>query len=638
MRISEKLESLRNIMSRHNIDIYIVPTCDFHGSEYVGDYFKAREFISGFDGSAGTVLVTLDEALLWTDGRYFLQAGEQLAGSEFILMRMGEPNVPTVKEYLSEIMKKELLKADAEEAAEKRMLTSPGDKNVTLGLDGRMISASDVEDFLKIPNINIASDIDLIGEIWIDRPNISHEQVWRLPLEYAGMSCSEKIAAIREEMKKEQRDALVVTSLDETAWILNLRGNDVACNPVFMSFMVITIAECILFAQEDAFSPHILEYLCAEGVVLKDYYHVYDYIKNLHDRAIWIDKETANFNLVNAVDDSNNIMDRFTPALHMKSIKNETEIKNMEKAHILDGIAMTKFIYWLKHNVGKVYVADAVNEEKMSEVSLGEKLEEFRGIAESYLGPSFEPIVGYKDHGAIVHYSASEETDYDIEPEGIVLIDSGGHYLEGTTDITRTISLGRVSDKMRDMYTAVLRGNLNLAAAVFKEGCSGVALDYLARKPLWDKGMDYNHGTGHGVGYLLNVHEMPNAFRYRIMENPQLNPVLRPGMITSDEPGVYIAGEFGIRIENLILCVKKKSSIYGKFFGFKPLTLVPFDKELIDREQMTSEECRLLDDYHRIVYEKISPYLEKDEQKWLREVCAVSDCGAKEFGIYVVVE
>lgn len=588
MKINEKLESLRNLMGRHNIDAYIVPTCDFHGSEYIGDYFKTREFISGFTGSSGTAVVTMEEALLWTDGRYFLQAQEQLKSSEFVLMKSGELGVHTMKEYLRDKM---------------------NEGNV-IGFDGRTMTASEAGDVSSIRGVVVNSGIDLIGELWKDRPQLSCRPVWNLSEQYSGEARRQKIGRIREAMLMEEMQVLLVTSLDEIAWTLNLRGDDVKCNPVFLAFMIITEKECILFSQKKAFSKEILEQLKKDNIWVKDYDLVYDYIRTFENNKIWLDKTTANFNIVNAISETNEIMDKFTPPLQMKAVKNSVEIENMEKAHLLDGVAMTKFIYWIKKNVGKV---------PMSEVSLGGKLEEFRGMAKSYLGPSFEPIVGYNDHGAIVHYSATEESDYDMKDEGVVLIDSGGQYMEGTTDVTRTISLGNVTDRMKEMYTAVLRGNLNLATAVFKEGCTGVSLDYLARKPLWEKGLDYNHGTGHGVGYLLNVHESPNAFRYRIMENPQLNPVLRPGMITSDEPGVYLEGEFGIRIENLILCVEKSSNEYGKFFGFKPLTLIPFDRELINRNEMTVEEEKILDEYHQLVYEKISPYLDDDEKGWLKK-------------------
>lgn len=606
MTIDEKLESLRNTMSRHNIDVYVVPTCDFHGSEYIGDYFKTREYISGFTGSAGTAVITMDEALLWTDGRYFLQAEKQLKGSGFVLMKEGEADVPTVIEYLKEKAaesEKTTLKNynEKDRVVNESLQFDDGEEaGFVVAFDGRMISTSLAESISKIAKVN--SDVDLIGEIWTDRPEISHNPIWELPMEYAGKSSDEKIADIREEMKKEECQVLVITSLDEIAWTLNLRGSDVDCNPVFMSFLVITDDGHRLFVQDK-------------------YKSIYGYLATLNNKKVWIDKETANYNIVKAINSTNTVINKFTPALHMKAVKNDTEIKNMKKAHLLDGIAMTKFIYWLKHNVGKV---------PMSEVSLGEKLKEFRGMAgkwlekkndsrNSYIGPSFEPIVGYKEHGAIVHYSATKESDYNVEPESMVLIDSGGQYMEGTTDITRTISLGPVTDKMRKMYTAVLKGHLNLMSAVFKEGCTGVSLDYLARKPLWEMGMDYNHGTGHGVGCLLNVHESPVGIRYRIMKNPELNPILKPGMITSNEPGVYLEGEFGIRIENLILCIEREKTPYGNFLAFESLTLVPYDKELIDRDDMTVEEQEMLNDYNKMVYEQISPYLNDAEREWLEQ-------------------
>lgn len=590
MKISERLKLLRSEMSRHNIDTYIVPTCDFHGSEYVGEYFKTRQYISGFAGSAGTAVIIQDEALLWTDGRYFLQAQEQLNGSGFDLMKSGEPGIPAIKEYLQSKMK----------------------KGGNLGFDGRMMIASEAEDYASIKGININSDVDLIGNIWTDRPALSCTPVWELKTEFAGESYYEKIIRIRMEMSKEDAEVLLVTSLEEIAWILNLRGNDIACTPVFMAYMIITKMDSILFVQNQALSDEIKEKLENYGVTLREYDEVYVALEEIDNATVWLDKETANYNIIKSISDKNHIINQFTPALTMKAVKNKVEISNMKQAHLLDGIAMTKFIYWLKTNVGKI---------PMTEMSLGEKLEEFRGMAESYLGPSFSPIVGYNEHGAIVHYSATKETDSEIKPEGMVLIDSGGHYLEGTTDITRTISLREVSNKMKEMYTAVLKGNLNLAAAVFKEGCCGVSIDYLARKPLWEKGLDYNHGTGHGVGYLLNVHEPPNSIRYRVLPNNQLNIALKPGMITSNEPGVYLEGEFGIRIENLILCVEKKTNEYGKFLGFEPLTLVPFDKKLIIVDEMTEEEQKFLKQYNNRVYETLSPYLSDEEKKWLKSQC-----------------
>ncbi|WP_302626091.1 aminopeptidase P family protein [uncultured Eubacterium sp.] len=583
MNINNKLRLLREEMARHNIDIYIVPTCDFHGSEEIGEFFQTRKYMSGFTGSAGTLVVTKNEALLWTDGRYFVQAKEQLAGTEIRLMKSGQKGVLTIREYIER-------------------------QSGNIGFDGRMMSAHEAEGYRTL-GVKINSDLDLVGKIWKDRPGISCEKIWILEEQYAGKTAGEKITEIRERMKAEGVEVLLITALDETAWILNLRGNDIKCSPVFMSFMLLTMKESIVFCSKEALGNPILEYLKHNDIEIKDYDEIYGFVESIRNSKIWLDKSTANDKIINVIHNSNTIMDKLSPALKLKAVKNKTEIKNMKKAHILDGIAMTKFIYWLKSNVGKQY---------MDELLLGKKLEEFRSVAESYLEPSFPPIVGYREHGAIVHYSATEKTNYRITDESMVLIDSGGHYLEGTTDITRTISLGNATDKMKKMYTAVLKGHLNLLAAVFKKGCTGVSLDYIARKPLWDMGMDYNHGTGHGVGYLLNVHEAPNALRYRMLENSELNAVFEPGMVTSNEPGVYLEGEFGIRIENLIVCQEKETNEYGEFLEFETLTYVPYDMELIDESLMSEEEIKLLHNYHKKVYEKISPYLDSQEKEWLQ--------------------
>lgn len=584
MKVDEKLSLLRKEMVRNNIDTYVVPTCDFHGSEVIGEHFKTREFITGFSGSAGTVVVDMDGAYLWTDGRYFLQAQSQLKGTEVLLMKSGEKGVPTIKEFLKTHSK-------------------------NIGFDGRMMPSEEAEEYEAL-GLNIFPDIDLVGDIWNDRPEISSEKIWILEEQYAGKNTAEKISLIREQMERENADVLLLTALDEVAWTLNLRGNDVKCSPVFMSFMLITKKEVRLYVNHAALDQQVTAYLEKNHVVIKEYHDIYDDVKKIENKVMWVDKSSANFNIIKSISGSNQIMDKFSPALLQKAIKNKIEITNEKKAHILDGVAMTRFLYWLKKNVGKQY---------LDELLLGEKLEEFRTMAKSYIEPSFDPIVGYKDHGAIVHYSATEETNYQITDENIVLIDSGGHYLEGTTDITRTISLGDVTDKMKKMYTSVLKGHLNLSAAVFKKGCSGVSLDYIARKPLWDMGMDYNHGTGHGVGYLLNVHEAPNGIRYRVLENPEQNPVLQPGMITSNEPGVYLEGEFGIRIENLILCSEKESSEYGDFLCFENLTLVPYDLELIDWSLLNEDEKILLTKYHQTVYETLSPYLESEVKDWLKK-------------------
>ncbi len=585
--IEDRLWALRNEMDKHHMDMYIVPTCDFHGSEYMGDYFKTREFISGFTGSAGIAVVTKNQALLWTDGRYFVQAANQLP-PVYKLMKQGEPDTPTVLEFV-------------------RNFANEMDKCV-VGFDGKCMFSSLAEKLEKISNVTIVSEYDLIGKIWNHRPDLSCEKVWILDEKYAGKSYGDKIKDVRLEMKEKKVDMLLITTLEDISWLLNLRGNDIECTPVFLGFAVVTGSQTVLYVQKKALNHQITNYLEKNNIDIREYNDIDQDIKSIRKCRIWIDASTANYQITKLVSNENYFYKAMLPTTKMKAVKNETEIANMKKAHLLDGIAMTKFVYWLKNNVGK---------EQMDEISLGEKLEYFRGMAESYIEPSFEPIVGYNDHGAIVHYSATKESNYQIENKGMVLIDSGGHYLEGTTDITRTISLGEVTDKMRQMYTLVLKGHLHLGNAVFKKGCSGVALDIHARKPLWDNGLDFNHGTGHGVGYLLSVHEPPNAIRYRILENQELNPTLEPGMITSNEPGLYLENKFGIRIENLILCKEKEKNEYGQFLNFETLTLCPYDKELIDVKLLSEEDIKLVNEYHKRIYDELAQYLTEDEKQWL---------------------
>lgn len=585
MDINDRIQLLREKMLENKIDAYLIPTCDYHGSEYIDDYFKAREYISGFTGSAGTALVTMEEAFLWTDGRYFLQAQEQLQKSEFELMKSGEENIPSIYEFI-----------------EKSNIAS-------VGFDGRCISYNMARRIEKIEGLKVISDIDFVGAIWEDRPNISAEPIWIYEEKYAGESVTSKLQRVREEMKQNHCDILVLTALDEIAWMTNLRGNDIDYSPVFFAFMIMTQQESSILVQSRVLSKDVRKYLDNHDIQIIEYENVYEEVKKVKNLTVWLNSENCNYNIYKILKENNNICDRYTPALLFKAVKNPTEIEGMKRAHLLDGIAMTKFIYWLKNEVVK---------NDLNEVIVGEKLEEFRSRAESYIEPSFEPIVGYNDHGAIVHYSATDDSSYTMKPEGIVLIDSGGHYYEGTTDITRTVSLGKVTDKMKRMYTLVLKGHLSLAAAVFKSGCSGVALDYIARQPLWHGGMDFNHGTGHGVGCLLNVHEGPNAFRYRIIGDSGQNPPFSKGMITSNEPGIYLEGEFGIRIENLILCVSKNVTQYGEFLGFEDLTLVPYDKELIDYTIMTERERELLGSYNQKVYNELKIYLDDNERKWLK--------------------
>lgn len=591
MTIKQKLNALRILMKEKKIDAYLVPTDDFHGSEYVGDYFKCRKYITGFTGSAGTAIITQDMAGLWTDGRYFIQAADQLRDTTIELFKSGEPGVPTVHQFLNDKL----------------------EEGMCLGFDGRTVSAREAEELqelLQEKHITFSVNDDLIGEIWEDRPALSCEPVMELDIRWTGKSRADKIAEIREQMKAKEADTFILTSLDDIAWLLNIRGNDIHCCPVVLSYLVMMENELRLYANAAAFSEEIRSNLEADGVKIYPYDDVYSYVQSISsDKKVLLSRANVNSRLVSNIPSEVTILDEPNLTLLPKAVKNETEMENERIAHIKDGVAVTKFIHWLKKNVTRTTI---------TELSTAEKLYQFRSEQEHFLGESFDPIIAYGTHAAIVHYSATEATDIPLEARGMVLADTGGHYLEGTTDITRTIVLGPVTVKEKKFFTAVLRGNLNLAAAKFKYGCTGLNLDYLARGPLWELGEDYNHGTGHGVGYLLNVHEGPNSFRWKNLPgNPA--PVLEEGMITSDEPGYYLENEFGIRHENLVLCKKAEKTSFGQFMCFEPLTMVPFDLEGINPEEMTERERKLLNDYHQKVYTTISPYLDEEEKEWLKQ-------------------
>lgn len=591
MTIKQKLNALRIFMKEKKIDAYLVATDDFHGSEYVGDYFKCRKYITGFTGSAGTAIITQDMAGLWTDGRYFIQAADQLRDTTIELFKSGEPGVPTVHQFLNDKL----------------------EEGMCLGFDGRTVSAREAEELqelLQKKHITFSVNDDLIGEIWEDRPVLSCEPVMELDIRWTGKSRADKIAEIREQMKAKEADTFILTSLDDIAWLLNIRGNDIHCCPVVLSYLVMMENELRLYANAAAFSEEIRSNLEADGVKIYPYDDVYSYVQSISsDKKVLLSRANVNSRLVSNIPSEVTILDEPNLTLLPKAVKNETEMENERIAHIKDGVAVTKFIHWLKKNVTRTTI---------TELSTAEKLYQFRSEQEHFLGESFDPIIAYGTHAAIVHYSATEATDIPLEARGMVLADTGGHYLEGTTDITRTIVLGPVTAKEKKFFTAVLRGNLNLATAKFKYGCTGLNFDYLARGPLWELGEDYNHGTGHGVGYLLNVHEGPNSFRWKNLPgNPA--PVLEEGMITSDEPGYYLENEFGIRHENLVLCKKAEKTSFGQFMCFEPLTMVPFDLEGINPEEMTERERKLLNDYHQKVYTTISPYLDEEEKEWLKQ-------------------
>lgn len=596
MGIQERLTQLRRKMEEHNLDMYFVPTNDFHGSEYISGYFKCREFISGFNGSAGNIVVTKEEAGLWTDGRYFLQAETQLAGTSYTLYKTGQEGVPGVNQYV--------------------LAKIP--EGGRLGVDGRMVSEAWAEGMRKMlagKNAKLEIKKDLISEIWLDRPELVHGKAWILEDKYAGESRSDKLKKLRMFMAKRGKGQMLLTSLDDIAWLLNIRGNDIPYNPVVFSYLIVKEEECLLFAGKGVFGAEERRMLEQDGIILRDYNDIYDYVKSIPaGERVFVDKRTANAAIVESFSKETKMKDVICPVVEWKAVKNPVEIENEKKAHIRDGVAVTRFICWLKQNIDKM---------PLTEIKAAKKLEDFRKQGKHYLGPSFEPIAGYAEHGAIVHYSATPETDARLMPENFLLLDTGGQYLEGTTDITRTILLGgKATAEQKKYYTAVLRGNLNLLAAKFMHGCSGVALDYAARQPLWEMGCDFNHGTGHGVGYLLNVHEAPNGFSYKIQKGPGKNAVLEEGMITSDEPGIYLTGKYGIRLENLILCVKREKNEFGQFMGFEPLTFVPFDRDAIDAEQMSGKELAFLNQYHQKVYDTLEEYLTSDEREWLADICA----------------
>lgn len=589
--IQERIAALRRLMEERKLDAYLVPTADFHDSEYVGGYFKCRSFLTGFTGSAGTAIITQREARLWTDGRYFVQAASQLKGTEVILMRMGKEGVATQEEYLEEVMP----------------------EGGSLGFDGRVVNAQLGRELLALledKHVRISWQEDLVGAIWKDRPGLSAEPVWRLEAKYAGKAASDKIADLREAMKKEKAKIHILTTLDDIAWLLNLRGNDVKCNPVFLSFALITMERFYLFLNEEILDEAVRGYLKELGVEVGPYDGIYEAVSRLRDQKVLLETAKANYGIVSSLDASNRIIDQMNPTSLFKAMKNPVEVENMKEAHRKDGAAMVKFIYWLKNNIDKT---------EITELSAEHLLDGLRSQQEGNLGLSFHTISAYGANAAMCHYSASPETDTRLEPRGLYLVDSGGNYYEGTTDVTRTIALGTLTQTEREHFTLTVISMLRLGAVKFLYGCRGLTLDYAAREPLWSRGLNYDHGTGHGVGYLLNVHERPNGIRWRMVPERQDSCVLEAGMITSDEPGVYIEGSHGVRTENLMVCKKAEKNEFGQFMEFEFLTCVPIDLEALDRYLMSERDVALLNAYHGWVFEAVSPYLTEAEAGWLKE-------------------
>ena len=589
--IKQRIEKIRDLMKEKMIYAYIVPSSDYHQSEYVGDYFKSREFMSGFTGSAGTLIISMDEAGLWTDGRYFIQAENELKDSGIKLFKMGEEGVPTIEEYLLEKLP----------------------KNSTLGFDGRVMSVKEGQSLankLAFKGINIEYKYDLVNDIWEDRCSLPTEKAFLLGVEYSGESFSDKLYRIRAVMKEKKATTHILASLDDIAWLFNIRGRDVKSNPVVLSYAVISIDSVYLFIDKNKIGEDIRAELSKENVQIKGYEEVYEFIKNIDENeVVLIDTSKVNYAIYNNIPSNVQKIEERNPSILFKSIKNEIELKNIRNSHIKDGVAFTKFMYWLKNNIGKI---------EITEISATQKLEEFRREQDKFIEPSFSTIAAYKDHAAMMHYSATEESNYKLEPRDLFLVDSGGQYFDGTTDITRTIALGPIPENVRKDFTNVVRGMIRLSKAKFLYGCRGYNLDILARGPLWEEGIDYKCGTGHGIGFVLNVHEGPNGFRWKVREDIDDTCILEEGMVTTNEPGVYVENSHGIRIENEIVVRKSDKNEYGQFMDFEVITFAPIDLDAIDESLILEDERIYLNNYHKQVYDKISPYLNEDENQWLK--------------------
>lgn len=589
--IAERLTRLRALMQQRGIGAYFVPTADFHLSEYVNPYFKSREYLSGFNGSAGTLIVTMAEAALWVDGRYFIQAEEQIKNAPIRLMKMGEEGVPIIMEYLAALP-----------------------EGTKIGMDGRTVSAAmamHMEKLLDTKGITIEEDMDLVGEIWADRPALPSAPVYALGLDSAGVSAADKLADIRKTLEEKDADAHVLSTLDDIAWLFNLRGGDVECNPVFLAYAVIERNAAYIFADASKFHACVKEYLRQLNVSILPYNDIYSFAARYDEGdAVLLSSAAVNYALYNKFSEKAIIVDEVNPEQLKKAIKNPTEIANMRQAHIKDGLAVTRFMRWVKQNVGK---------EHMSELSAAAKLDALRYATPGNLGLSFTTISAYAHHAALPHYAPTKQSDLTIEPRGFLLVDSGGQYYEGTTDITRTIAVGPLTDDEKKHFALVLRSMLHLANAHFLYGTRGCNLDILARGPLWDAGLDYKHGTGHGVGYLLNVHEGPNSFRWKLAGEKVDSCIMEEGMITSDEPGIYIEGSHGIRTENLIVCRKGEKNEYGQLMYFETLTCAPIDLDAIDPALLNEDDKRMLNEYHSFVYNTLAPLMDEAEREWLAQ-------------------
>ena len=603
--INQRLEDLREVMRREHLAACIFPSTDPHQGEYIPDHWKGREFISGFNGSAGTAVVTLTSAALWTDSRYFLAAEEQLKGTEFQLMKLKIEDTPTIPEWIGR---------ECGAGAE-------------VGIDGWCSSANAVKELIadlrKQGGITLRTNLDPLTQIWRDRPPIPENPVEIYPLEYAGEAAHDKIARIREALRKQHADGMLMSALDDIAWTLNLRGTDVHCNPVFVSYLLISSKTVTLYINKVKLSSEVLAYLKAEGVGVDAYENVKKGLKDYFEYNILLDPDEVNFTLYEVVrkkeSPKTEIVEEESPVKRMKTVKNEKEIAGFRSAMLKDGIALVKFLKWLQEQLASLspLLQEGLGEVTLTEIGVDQKLTSLRAEQPLYRDISFDTIAGYGEHAAIVHYEATPETDIPLQPKGMLLLDSGAQYLDGTTDVTRTIALGPLTDEEKKIYTLVLKGHIQIELCKFPSGSSGTQIDILARKDMWREGLNYLHGTGHGVGTYLNVHEGPHQFRMEWKPAP-----LVAGMTITDEPGIYLAGRCGARIENTLLIVPYCETEFGRFLQFEPLTLCPIDKAPIIVEMLLPEEIAWLNDYHQLVLDRLSPHLDADEKAWLQKACA----------------
>ena len=593
--VNQRLEDLREVMRREHLAAFIFPSTDPHQGEYIPDHWKGREFISGFNGSAGTAVVTMTSAALWTDSRYFLAAEQQLKGTGFQLMKLKMEGTPTIAQWLN-----------SEIAAG----GSPASTEV--GIDGWCSSANSVKeltaDLRKEGGLTLRTNLDPLKTIWSDRPAIPENPVEIFPMKYAGESTHDKIARIRKALRERHADGMLMSALDDIAWTLNLRGTDVHCNPVFVAYLLISSNDVTIYINKVKLTPEVSAYLQQEGIKVDDYQNVTHGLKEYFEYNILLDPDEVNYALYRTV--SREKVEEESPVKRMKTVKNATEIAGFRSAMLKDGIAMVKFLKWLDEACGQ-------NGHRETEISIDRKLTGLRTEQPLYRDISFDTIAGYGAHAAIVHYEATPETDIPLEPHGLLLLDSGAQYLDGTTDITRTIALGPLTDEEKKIYTLVLKGHIQIELCKFPSGASGTQIDILARKDMWREGLNYLHGTGHGVGTYLNVHEGPHQFRMEWKPAP-----LVEGMTITDEPGIYLAGRCGARTENTLLITAYKETEFGRFLQFEPLTLCPIDKRPIIRERMLQEEIDWLNEYHQTVFDRLSPHLDDEEREWLREACA----------------